>query len=185
MALAIPLVLVPVLSKLFESGLDMLGRAVMAKGKDVIEKQLGVDLSDSVKSEDGLLKLKALEIENEQFLIRSNSEAAERDFRIFQAEVDDRASARDMNKAALSSGDKFNSRFVAGLTIGLLLFGGAYIIAASFIPTEKTNEAVVLTVLGFVMSTMITAPLAFYYGTTNSSKKKDETIQNLSSGSNV
>lgn len=59
----------PLLVTLFQSGLSILGNAVIAKGKEVIEDKLGVSLEKSVQTEEGLIKLRQLEFQHEQFLL--------------------------------------------------------------------------------------------------------------------
>lgn len=54
-------------SALFAKGLDLLGNAVLAKGQDVIEKELGISLS-APKTPEEVASLRTLEIQHEQFL---------------------------------------------------------------------------------------------------------------------
>lgn len=64
--MAIPLLLVPLLQTLASNGLNLLASAVQAKGKEVIEKKLGVSLDTTPPAE-----LRKLEIEHEEFLLSS------------------------------------------------------------------------------------------------------------------
>lgn len=73
----LPALLAPLLTSLAEKGLSVLGNAVLAKGKDVIEKQLGVNLEAAVQSEEGLIKLRQLEMEHEEFLINAAQRKSE------------------------------------------------------------------------------------------------------------
>jgi hypothetical protein len=61
--------MIPIVATLLAQGLGILGNAVLAKGKDVIEEKLGVDIESAIQTPDGLLKLKQLEVDNEQFLL--------------------------------------------------------------------------------------------------------------------
>jgi len=54
---------------LLEKGLGLLGNAVLAKGKDVIEEKLGIDLESATQTPEGLQKLRQLEIDHEQYLL--------------------------------------------------------------------------------------------------------------------
>lgn len=67
----IPVLLAPILSSLFSSGLSLLGNAVLAKGQDVIEEKLGVKLKPNMTEEE-LLALKKLEVEHEEFLVEAS-----------------------------------------------------------------------------------------------------------------
>jgi hypothetical protein len=63
----IPL-LAPLLGTLASSGLNLLRGAIEAKGKDVVEKTLGVKIPNNPSNED-LLKLKELEMAHEERLL--------------------------------------------------------------------------------------------------------------------
>jgi len=64
----------PLLSLLASQGLSLLSSAIQAKGKEVIEEKLGIDLDKATQTEEGLLKLKQLELDHEEFLINANLE---------------------------------------------------------------------------------------------------------------
>lgn len=67
----IPALLAPLLLKLAESGLGMLAGAIQAKGKEIVEKELGVKIPDDPKdlTPELLFKLKELEIKNQEYLL--------------------------------------------------------------------------------------------------------------------
>lgn len=73
----IPLLIEGILSTLASNGLNMLGNAVLAKGKDVIEEKLGVNLAEAVQTPEGLNKLRELEMSHEEFLIEAAQKRAE------------------------------------------------------------------------------------------------------------
>jgi hypothetical protein len=60
--------MLPLVELLFSKGLSLLGNAVLAKGQDVIEEKLGIDLNPNKTPPEVLRKL---EIEHEQFLIEA------------------------------------------------------------------------------------------------------------------
>jgi hypothetical protein len=66
----IPLLLAPLLSKLAESGMGLLAKAIETKGKDAIEKAIGIKIPDKAAdlTPEALSVLKAAEMENEQVL---------------------------------------------------------------------------------------------------------------------
>ena len=53
---------------LFAKGLDLLGNAVLSKGKDVIEEKLGIKLGEDISDEQAAV-LKIKEMEHEEFLV--------------------------------------------------------------------------------------------------------------------
>lgn len=65
--------MLPIITMLASKGLELVANAVLAKGKDVIEKQVGVKLQPDM-SEDSLLKLKQYQLENERELMQMRIE---------------------------------------------------------------------------------------------------------------
>jgi len=61
----------PLLSLLASQGLSLLTSAIQAKGKEVIESKLGVSLDTASQTPEGILKLKQLEMEHEEFLLNA------------------------------------------------------------------------------------------------------------------
>lgn len=56
----------PLVQMLFSQGLNLLGNAVLAKGKEVVEEKLGVKIEQAKPEE-----LRRLEIEHEEFLVEA------------------------------------------------------------------------------------------------------------------
>lgn len=56
-----------------------------------------------------------------------------------------------------------------------------YIFAASFLDIPKENTRFVDTVLGFLLGTVISTLVQFYYGTSRGSQLKDAIISNIKS----
>ena len=75
--MALPLVLGPIVAKLAENGLNILADAVTAKGKEFVEDKLGVDLSRETSSQEGLIKLRELELQHEEMLLQFAQKEAE------------------------------------------------------------------------------------------------------------
>lgn len=61
----------PLLAALAKFGLPILANAIAAKGKDVIEEKLGVDIGKLIGSEEGRIQLKQLEMQHEEFLVNA------------------------------------------------------------------------------------------------------------------
>lgn len=72
--------MLPIVATLISSGLSLLGNAVMAKGKSVVEEKLGVKLDEMTSTPEGLLELKKLELDHEKFLVDAAGKTAELDF---------------------------------------------------------------------------------------------------------
>ena len=82
----IPMLLAPLLSQ----GLNLIGNAVMAKGKEWVEDKTGVKLDGQPLSEADTIKLKQFEMEHEEELTRLRIEDKKLDLADVQG-------ARDMN----------------------------------------------------------------------------------------
>jgi hypothetical protein len=173
------LALTPLLTTLAEKGLSLLGGAILAKGKDVVEKKLGIDLEAAVQSEEGLLKLRQMEIDHEEFLITTAVNARESELKEFQIEVDDRKSARDMQIAAINQQDVFVKRFQPYMTSTILVAAAVYIGFITFATIPPDNIRFADTILGFLLGTCLATIFNFYYGSTASSRNKDGTINEL------
>lgn len=59
----IPLVLAPILATLAQKGLSLVGEAVMAKGKDWVEKKTGIELKPDMTAEE-IIKLEQFQMQN-------------------------------------------------------------------------------------------------------------------------
>jgi uncharacterized protein YacL len=160
----------PVLAELFKNGLTMLGNAVQAKGKQVIEEKLGVDLTDNVATQEGLYKLRAIELEHQEFLISADIERAELALKEQTLDNQDRASARDMNTRVNDSPNaSWLSKNIAAVIALIIVVTGLLIMY--YTPHESVRTAIV---------GLITMILSFYFGSTSSSKSKDDTIKAMS-----
>lgn len=91
--------------------------------------------------------------------------------------VEDRANARDMQKAALAQEDKFSKRFVYYLAGFWSLAGIAYIFAATYITI--VNVKVADTVLGFLLGTIVATIINFFYGSSKGSADKQDILKDV------
>jgi hypothetical protein len=90
------------------------------------------------------------------------------------------ADAREMQTVALQQGDSFAKRFVYYFAIGWSLFAMGYITAITFIAIPQESVRFADTVQGFILGTLIATIMNFFYGSSYSSRKKDETMAELS-----
>jgi hypothetical protein len=159
-------------AQLLTSGLGILGNAVLAKGKNVIEEKLGVDIETELATPEGQQILAQKQVDHEEFLITSALEEK----RIVLADV---ASARDMQKAALGSGSILAQEFIYWYAAGWSLFAAAYIAAITFYTVPPESVRFADTVLGFLLGTIIANLLQFFFGSTVRNGGKDNTIASL------
>ncbi len=93
-------VIAPFLKDLFSNGLSLIGNAVIAKGQDVVEKELGVKIENT--KPEVLLKLQQ---EHEEFLLNAAIKKQELDFeeeKAAQANVTERWKADMLSDSYLS-----------------------------------------------------------------------------------
>jgi len=164
----------PLIAALIKGGLGVLANAVIAKGKDVIQDKLGVDIESALGTEEGKLELKQLEFKHEEFLIEAAAKKAEQDNL-------NTANARDMNteiqKSQYSSSIAKEAAYYLDFLIIAATLGIAYII---FLSEDKlVNQELAYTAFGALL-TMCGTILNFHRGTSSSSRNKDDTIKALS-----
>ena len=156
----IPALIAPLLAQ----GLSLLANAAMAKGKEWVEEKTGVNLDQPLSAED-TLKLRQYELDHEEELLRLRVE----DKRLDLADVQ---SARDMNtRINESSNATWLSKNVPAI-LALLVIGVGFLLLGT------TKDADVRTAVVGLM----TLVLGFYFGSTASSRAKDDSIRALSGG---
>lgn len=180
----VPVILAGLLTELASKGLSMLGNAVLAKGKDVVEKELGVDLSKSVQSEEGLIKLRELTMKHEEFLLDISAKAADRELAEVTMINSNTADAREANvkiqeSSSASSLAKNMAYWIDGFIV-VATFCLAYLLLIKAIPVE--NKEVFYTAFGSLLSLCLTI-VNFHRGSSANNRGKDETINRLSGGS--
>lgn len=75
--------------------------------------------------------------------------------------------------------DLFNRRFLAYFAVGLVVAGMTYLAAITFIPIPEANIRFADTILGFIIGTLVAAPIAFFYGSSKGSQAKDEALRGM------
>lgn len=158
--------MIPIVAALLKVGFGVLGNAVLAKGKDVVQDKLGIDIDSALGTEEGRLKLKQAEFEHEEFLVTAAQAADVRELDYFREEVKDKADARqrevEMEKARAAP-------WWAPSTVTILTFlvvGGC----GWMFVTVKDTEA------RYVLVSIVTMVLTYYYGTTRHSGAKDQVV---------
>ena len=135
--MAIPAILAPLLA----NGLNLVANAVMAKGKDYVEKKLGVELKPDMSPED-LARVQIAQMEHEEELMRLRLEENRLDIEAFKAE----AEAVTTRWTADMTSDSWLSKNIRPLTLIALLFG--YFMFAAMSAFGYAAEESYVTLLG-------------------------------------
>jgi hypothetical protein len=170
---------IPLLKDLAESGLGLLSSAIKAKGKQVIEDKLGVDIEKSMQTEEGRYKLLQLQTDHEQFLLSHSIETEKLDIERERMRLGDVDSARKMQIAALQQDDRFSKRFIYIFASIWSLFAMGYIMMITFATIDEKNIRFADTILGFLLGTVVATILQFFFGSSKSSKDKDEAMKQI------
>lgn len=97
----------------------------------------------------------------------------------YKTDALDRANARDLNKAELAQDDVFVKRFryylAAAWSLAAIAFMG--IVTLADIPEKNIRN--VDTIIGFLMGTIVTTIIAYFFGSSHNSSVKDYTIKKL------
>jgi hypothetical protein len=157
------------LGKLAENGLSLIGNAVMAKGKEVVEEKLGVKLTENSFTPEQLVVLKRAELEHEQWLL----EAGRKETEMYLRDMQD---ARAMQIAALGQEDVFAKRFVYYFAMAWSFATVVYVGAITFGNIPQQNIRFADTILGFMLGTLITTIVQYFYGSSKQSRAKDDVL---------
>ncbi len=178
----LPLLLAPLIAKLAEQGLGMLGDAILAKGKEVVEEKIGVKIPDDPAklTPELLQQLQIRSMEHEEFLVDAAIRQRDQDIREFGIQVDDTKDARARDTAMLAAGYR-NSRANT-----MLAAAGLMVVVVTFIVIWESNlneyaKGILTLVLGRALG-YVDQGFNFEFGTTRSSGKKDDIIHTLSGG---
>ena len=156
--------MLPIVAGLLAQGLNLVGNAVLAKGKEWVEEKTGVKLAPNMPPEE-LAKLRQFELEHEEELQRLQLEEN-------RLTYEDTKSARDMNtRINESSNATWLSKNVPAILALVVIVGGGIVLTT-------TSQADVRTAVVGLM----TLVLGFYFGTSSSSRNKDATIERLAGG---
>lgn len=165
---------------LAENGLSMVGNAILAKGKDVVEEKLGVKIPDDPKAltPELLQQLQIKQMEHEEFLLEAGLKKQALELEEFKVQVDDTKSARERDTAMLKAGYR-NSRANTMLAGAGLLIIAILVIVVWRSPLDEYVKGIITFILGRAMG-YIDQGFNFEFGTTRNSGTKDETISKLS-----
>lgn len=168
--------MLPIIASLLEAGLGILGGAVAAKGKDLIQDKLGIDIEKMLGSPEGKIELLKIQTAHEEvlqgFAIEVNKLEFERE-KLAQSNTD---SARELQSVALNQSDVFSKRFVYFFATGWSLFSILYIGFITFASIPAPNIRFADTILGFILGTVIATIINFFFGSSKQSQSKDAAL---------
>jgi hypothetical protein len=171
--------LIPLISKLAESGLTLLSGAIQAKGKEVVENALGVKIPDDPSPEE-IESLRQAQYDHEERLIELGIEKAKQELEGFKEEVKDKQNARERDSIFIRMG---RSNWRADIMVALAAIAVAGLVWMVW-KDQELNEyvkGIVTLVLGRFLGYLDNI-YNFEFGTTRGSKAKDDTIRQLSGG---
>jgi hypothetical protein len=172
--------LAPLAAKLAEQGLGLIGNAIMAKGKDVVEEKLGVKIEESLETEEGRIKLMQLQNEKERDLQEFVLAKREQELKADQMAYADTASARDMNSRIQESqhADMWAKRapYILDFVIVLASILMTYLVMSHQIPEANQNMASIA--LGSLWTLAVTV-VNFHRGSSKGSKDSGDALREI------
>lgn len=104
---------------------------------------------------------------------------AEIDLKQFELHNANTANARAMQVVALQQDDLFSKRFLMYFAIGWSVCAVVYIACITFASIPAANIRFADTILGFVLGTIVSTLLNFFFGSAHGSTDKQETIKEV------
>ncbi len=134
---------------------------------------IGKGLVDGVK--DLVDEFVTTEQERLEMLLRKEQLNLERE----KAYLQDIQSARQMQIAALKQEDKFSKRFIYYFAFLWTFIAAGYVVAITFLEIPEKNLRFADTTLGFMLGTIISQIIAFFYGSSLGSKHKEKLVAKM------
>lgn len=132
--------MLPIVAQLMSSGLTMLGNAVLAKGKDVVEEKLGIKFPEGDKPLDPsqVVELKKAEMAHEEWLIEAGIRKAQQEI---EAEKVAQGNVTERWKSDMTS-DSWLSKNIRPLTLAYWTVAiTVLIVLESALATFQVKEA--------------------------------------------
>jgi hypothetical protein len=175
----IPAAIQAILTPLLGNGLNLVANAVLAKGKDFVEKKLGVELKPDMSSED-LARVQIAQMEHEEELLKLRLEEDKLDLAELEMLLKDTNDAR-VRETQIVTSDKaplLNKLITPILALGLLgitftLFG---IVLFQASPIDPSRKDILIYILG-VLSAVATQVVSYYFGSSVGSKEKTDAMK--------
>lgn len=177
----VPAALAALVKPLLANGLGLVANAVMAKGKDYVEKKLGVELKPDMTA-DEIIRLKTAEMEHEEELLKLKLEENKLDLQELELFLKDTNSAREREVQIVTSSqapllNKIVTPVLALtlLTLTFILFG---FVMFDNNPVEPTRKDILIYILG-VLSALSTQITSYYFGSSQGSKDKGDQLKEI------
>jgi hypothetical protein len=179
--MAIPVALAAILKPLLGNGLNLVGNAVLAKGKDWVEKKLGVELKPDMTA-DEIIRLKQAEMEHEEELLKLKLEYDKLDLQQLDMIFKDTSDARDREiKIATAEAAPLLNKIVTpvlALSVITLTFVLFAVVMFDSTPIEPSRKDILVYVLG-ALTTIAVQVVSYYFGSSMGSKEKSDEIKRL------
>jgi len=175
----IPAALASILTPLLGSGLNLVANAVLAKGKDFVEKKLGVELKPDMSPED-LARVQIAQMEHEEELLKLRLEEDRLDLAELEMLLKGTNDARQREVQIVTS-DKaplLNKIVtpVLALSILLLTFALFGVVMFNDTPIEASRKDILIYILG-VLSAIASQIVSYYFGSSQGSKDKSDALK--------
>jgi len=167
------------LTTLASNGLGLLSSAIQAKGKQVVEDTLGVDIPDNPTPED-IVKLRQAQYDHEERLIELSIEKARQELETFKEESKDRDSARIRDVEFIKRGST-NGRANLMFFLAVCAVAGLVWIVWQDQGINEYVKGIFTLVLGRFLGYLDNI-YSFEFGTTRGSREKDDTINKMAKG---
>jgi hypothetical protein len=168
-----------VLAPLLGAGLNLVANAVQAKGKEWVEKKLGVELKPDMSSED-LAKVQIAQMEHEEELLRLRLEEDKLGLAELEMRLKDTDSARNRETVIATSKDAPLLNKIVTPVLALMLLGVTFILFGVVLfdqtPVDPSRKDILIYILG-VLSAVATQVVSYYFGSSAGSKAKDDAIK--------
>ena len=175
----IPAALAAILTPLLGNGLNLVANAVMAKGKDFVEKKLGVELKPDMSPED-LARVQIAQMEHEEELLKLRLEEDRLDLAELEMLLKGTNDARQ-REVQIANSDKaplLNKIVtpVLALSILLLTFALFGVVMFNDTPVEASRKDILIYILG-VLSAIASQIVSYYFGSSQGSKDKSDALK--------
>jgi len=175
----IPAALAAILTPLLGNGLNLVANAVMAKGKDYVEKKLGVELKPDMSPED-LARVQIAQMQHEEELLKLRLEEDRLDLAELEMLLKGTNDARQ-REVQIANSDKaplLNKIVtpVLALSILLLTFVLFGVVMFNDTPIEASRKDILIYILG-VLSAIASQIVSYYFGSSAGSKEKTEALK--------
>ena len=160
----IPALVTSIATMLLQNNLPKVAQAVVDRGVHYVEDKLGLELKPDMTPEE----LKDVRERAMQF----------EEFQITQANANT-ADARALQRSALEQNDVFSKRFVYFLAGFWSLFGAGYILLITLVDIPEKNVRFADTILGFLLGTLLSMILNYFFGSSSGSSNKQGVINSI------